>query len=88
MSYDNLFFLPAVYKDDLKNMRFQQDGATCHITQANMAVLQETFPSHVISHRGDINWQRRSRDLTPLDFPCGDTRKTVFIQINLQLLST
>ena len=51
----------------LKNMWFQQDGATCHTTWANMALLQETFTGKVISRRGDINWPPRSFDLTPLD---------------------
>ena len=49
---------------------------------------QETFPGRVISRRDDINWPPRSCDLTPLEFFCGATRKTVFMQINLQLLST
>ena len=82
------FFLPAIEEYDLENMWFQQDGATCHTTRANMALLQETFPGRVISRRGDINWPPRSCDLTPIDFFCGATRKTVFMQVNLQLLST
>ena len=41
--YDNrLFFLPAVEEYNLESMWFQQDGATCHTTRANMALLQET----------------------------------------------
>ena len=32
-------------------MSFQQNGAACYTTLANMAVLQETFPSRVISRR-------------------------------------
>ena len=49
-----------------------------------MALFQETFPGHVISGRSDINWPPRSRNLTTLDFFCGTTRKTVFMQINLR----
>ena len=49
-------------------MWFQEDGATYHITRANMALLQETFHGRVISRRGDINWPPRFCDLTPLDF--------------------
>ena len=45
------FFLPAIEEHDLENMWFQQDGAKCHTTQANMALLQETFPGRVISRR-------------------------------------
>ena len=33
-----------------------------------MALLEETFPVRVISHRGDMNWPPRSCDLTPLNF--------------------
>ena len=43
---------------------------------------------HIISRLSDINWPPRSCDLTPLRFFCGATRKTAFMQINLQLLST
>ena len=49
-------------------MWFQQDGATCHTTQVNMALLQETFSGRVISCLSDINGPSRSCDLTPLDF--------------------
>ena len=66
--YDKRLFLPAIEEYDLENMWFQQDCATCHITWANMALLQEIFPDHVISRRCDTNWPPRSSDLTPLDF--------------------
>ena len=82
------FFLPAIVEYDLENMWFQQDGATCRTTRPNVALLQETLLGRVISHRGDINRPPRSYDLTPFDFFCGARRKTVFMQRNLQLLST
>ena len=47
-------------------MWLQQDGA-----RANTALLQETFPSRIISRRGDNNWLLRSYDLTPVDFFVG-----------------
>ena len=47
---------------------FQQDRATFHTTRANIALLQGTFPSRIISRRGDINWPLRSCNLKPLDF--------------------
>ena len=49
-------------------MWFQQGGAASHTTRAYMALLQETYPGHVIFCRGDINWPPRSCNLTPLDF--------------------
>ena len=49
-------------------MRFQQNGATYHTNRANMVLLQEIFPGHVNSRRGNINWLPRSYDLTQLHF--------------------
>ena len=43
-------------------MWFQQDGATCHTTRANMALLQETFAGRLISRCADINWPPRLFD--------------------------
>ena len=53
-------FFACYVEDDLENMWFQQDGATCHTTTA---LLQEKIPARVISRRGDINWPPRSCDL-------------------------
>lgn len=47
---------------------FQQDGATCHTSNASMEVVREMFPGKVISKRGNIEWPPRSPDLSPLDF--------------------
>ena len=63
-SYDNRLCLPAIEEYVLENMWFQQDGARCHTTRTNMALLQEIFPDRVISFRGDSNWPLRSCDLT------------------------
>ena len=60
--YDHIitdFFLPAIEEYCLENMWFQQNGTTCHTTRANIALLQEIFPSCVISRRDDINWPPR-----------------------------
>ena len=53
----------------------------------NMALLQGTFPGRVICRSGDINWFDIKR-FDPIRLFCGATRKTVFMQINIQLLST
>ena len=79
--------MPPIEECDLENMWFQQEAAICHSTRANMALLKETYPGRVISRRGHITWPPRSGDLTPLDFYFGATRKTVFMEINLQLLN-
>ena len=54
--YNNRLFLPAVEEYDLENMWFQQDGITCHVIRANMALFQGTCPGRTISRHGDINW--------------------------------
>ena len=56
-------------------MLFQQNGATCHTTRANIALFQETFPAGVISCRRDITWPPRLCGLTPLDYFLWDYAK-------------
>ena len=58
--------LLADYEPD--DVWFQQDGATSHTSRRSLGILQNMFPSHVISLRGDIGWPPRSPDLNPCDF--------------------
>lgn len=53
---------------NLEDFWFQQDGATSHTARRPREILQEMFPDHLISLRGDINWPARSPDLSPCDF--------------------
>jgi len=64
------FFAPALQDFDGFNQRswFQQDGATCHISNDSLSAVREIFGQKVISKRGDINWPPRSPDLSPMDF--------------------
>lgn len=62
------FFFPKMNDMDVDDMWFQQDGATCHTSNATIAILNGKFEGMVISRRGDVNWPPRSCDLTPLDF--------------------
>ncbi|GFV91017.1 heat shock 70kDa protein 8 [Trichonephila clavipes] len=52
----------------LKELWFQQDGATCHTARATIDLLKDTFGDHLISRFGPVNWPPRSCDLTPLDY--------------------
>lgn len=52
----------------MDNVRFKQDGATCHTTQANMALMRVISSDRVFSRRGDVNWPHKCCDLTPLDY--------------------
>lgn len=73
------FFLPAIEAMDTDDMWFQQDGATCHTTRPNMALLRTKFEGRIISRFGDVNWPSRSCDLTPLDFfLCGYAKDRVY----------
>ncbi|GFU56893.1 putative DD41D transposase [Trichonephila clavipes] len=49
-------------------LRFQQDGATCHTARAPIDLLKDTFGDRLISRFGPVNWPPRSCDLTPLDY--------------------
>ena len=37
------FFVPALDDNDVDNVWFQQDGATCHTSHATIDLLRETF---------------------------------------------
>jgi hypothetical protein len=51
------FLAPEINRhgNNQQTMWFQQDGATAHIARASMTVVQEMFPEHVISQRGDLH---------------------------------
>ncbi|GFU75784.1 DUF4817 domain-containing protein [Trichonephila clavipes] len=52
----------------LKELWFQQDGATCHTARATIDLLKDTFGDRLISRFGPANWPPRSCDFTPLDY--------------------
>ena len=54
-----------IEEEDIGNIWFQQDSATCHTAEATLDVLR---PVRIISHRSDVVWPPRSCDLTPLDY--------------------
>ncbi|CAI6356266.1 unnamed protein product [Macrosiphum euphorbiae] len=53
---------------DMREIWFQQDGATAHTARASMEVVRQMFPGHVISRYGDVHWPPRSPDLSICDF--------------------
>ncbi|GFY11246.1 uncharacterized protein TNCV_4472321 [Trichonephila clavipes] len=62
------FFIPELNNHDVQELRFQQDGATCHTARATIDLLKDTFGDRLISRFGPVNWPSRSCDLTPLDY--------------------
>ncbi|GFX38263.1 putative LOC100569746 [Trichonephila clavipes] len=60
------FFIPEL--NDVQELWFQQDGATCHTACATIDLLKDTFGDRLISRFGPVNWPPRSCDLTLLDY--------------------
>ena len=57
-----------IEEEDIGNIWFQQDRATCHTAEARLDVLCPGFEDHIITCRADVVWPPRSWDLTPLDY--------------------
>ena len=57
----NEFLFTKIEEEDIGNIWFQQDGATCHTAEA-------VFEDRIISRRADVVWPPRSSDLTLLDY--------------------
>ena len=55
------------YPFELKNLIFQQDGATSHTTVANRLYLESQF-DFIISRFAAVLWPSNSPDLAPCDY--------------------
>ena len=64
----NEFLFTKIEEENICNIWFQQDGATCHTTEAILDVLRPVFEDRIISRRAGVVWPPRSCDLTPLDY--------------------
>ena len=64
----NEFLFTKIEEEDIGNIWFQQDGATCYTPEATRDVLRPVFEDRIISRRADVVWPPRSCDLTPLDY--------------------
>ncbi|GFU70542.1 uncharacterized protein TNCV_2511981 [Trichonephila clavipes] len=63
------FFIPELNNHAVQELRFQQDGATCHTAaRATIDLLKDTLGDRLISRFGPVNWPPRSCDLTMLDY--------------------
>ncbi|KAF2357472.1 hypothetical protein FHG87_011770 [Trinorchestia longiramus] len=62
------FLEPQLEARHLRNIWYQQDGATNHTARETIILLNRLFPQKLISQRGDANWPPRSPDLTIHDF--------------------
>ena len=73
LCWTNLF--TKIEEEDIKNILFQQDGATWHTAEGTLDVLRFIFEDRIISRRADAVWPLRSCDLTPLDYYLWDAVK-------------
>ena len=61
-------FFTKFEEEDIGHIQFQQNGITCHRTEATLDVLGPVFEDRIISCRANIVWPPRSCNLTPLDY--------------------
>ena len=52
----NEFFFKKVEEEDIGNIWFQQDFATCHTDEATLNVLSPVFEDQIITYRTDVVW--------------------------------
>ena len=64
----NEFLFTKIEEEDIFNIWFQQDGATCHTAETKLDVLRRVFEDCIISRRSDVVWPLRSYDLIPLNY--------------------
>ena len=64
----NEFLFTKIEEEDIGNIWFQHDGATCHTAEATLDVLRPVFEVRIIIRRADVVWPNRSCVLTPLDY--------------------
>ena len=50
----NELLFTKIEEDDIGNIWFQTDGATCHTAEATIDVLRTTFEDRIISRRADV----------------------------------
>ena len=61
--------IPQMQKmENFEKFWWQQDGATCHTSDASLHFLREHFENRIISRRADIIWPSSSPDHNPLDY--------------------
>ena len=56
----NKFLFTEIEEEDIGNIWFQQDGATCHTAEATLDVLRPIFEDRIISRKVDIVWPPRT----------------------------
>ena len=65
---NEFLFTKIEEEEDIANIWFQQDGATCHTAEATLDILRPAFEDRIISSRADVVWPPRCCNLTPLHY--------------------
>ena len=60
----NEFLFTKIEEEDIGNIWFQQDVATCHTAEFTLDVLRPVFQDRIISRRANVGWPPQSCDLT------------------------
>ena len=50
----NEFLCTKIEEEDIGNIWFQQDGATCHTVESTLDILRPVFEDLIISRRADV----------------------------------
>ena len=50
----NEFLFTKIEEEDIGNIWFQQDGATCHTAETTLDVLRSVFEDRIISRRANV----------------------------------
>ena len=56
----NEFLFTKIEAEDIGNICFQQDGATCHTAEATLDVFRPVFEDRIISRRADVVFLSKS----------------------------
>ena len=64
----NEFLFTKIEEEDIDNIWFQQEGATCHTAKATLDVLRPVFDDRIIRRIAVVVLPPHSCELTPLDY--------------------
>ena len=56
----NKFLFTKIEEEDIGNIWFQKEGATCHTAEATHNVLRPVFQDCIMSRRTDVVWLPRN----------------------------
>ena len=64
----NEFMFPKIEEDDMDDIWFQQDVATCQKANVTIDLFCTVFENRITGRISDVNWPPQSCNLTQLDY--------------------